>query len=83
MKPSQIKATLQMGKAGLTDALVEELRAQMKKHKVVKIKLLRSAREELSPKAVAQELAKRTQARVLDVRGGTAVLAAADYRPTD
>lgn len=71
--PSQIQATLQLGKAGATDEWVEELRQQVEKHKVVKVRLLRSAVPESGMKAFTEELARRSGTRLVLVRGHVAV----------
>ncbi len=73
MKPSQIGATLQLGKSGVTPKWLEELRDQVKKRKLVKVRLLRSSKTAAGPKEVAGQIAAQAGVRVLDVRGSVAV----------
>jgi RNA-binding protein YhbY len=79
MKESTTKATLQIGQHGVTDTIVEELRVQVMKKKVVKAKRLRSAEVEDEKKFWA-DLAARAGVRLLEVRGHTAVFADPRYR---
>ena len=67
-----LEATVRMGKAGVTVALIEEIKAQIKKKGMVKVKLLRSSREET--KQIASELAERCNAELVEVRGNTVSL---------
>ena len=67
-----LEATVRMGRAGVTAALVEEIKAQIKKRGMVKIKLLGTRREET--RQIAGELAERCDAELVDVRGNTVSL---------
>jgi RNA-binding protein len=67
-----LEATVRMGKAGVTAALIEEIKAQIKKKGMVKVKLLGTRREET--KHIAGELAERCNAELVDVRGNTVSL---------
>ncbi|MCK5309119.1 MAG: YhbY family RNA-binding protein [Thermoplasmata archaeon] len=67
-----LDATIRMGKSGVTQALIDEIKAQIKKKDAVKVKLLGTRREET--KAIASELAERCNAELIDVRGNTVVL---------
>ncbi|MCK5397852.1 MAG: YhbY family RNA-binding protein, partial [Thermoplasmata archaeon] len=66
-----LDATIRMGKSGVTQALIDEIKAQIKKKDAVKVKLLGTRREET--KAIASELAERCNAELIDVRGNTVV----------
>ncbi|HWG89572.1 MAG TPA: YhbY family RNA-binding protein [Candidatus Thermoplasmatota archaeon] len=68
---------MHVGKAGITDTLISELDDQLTRHRVVKVRLLKSAREETGRHDLADELAERTGAILVEVRGNTAVF----YRP--
>lgn len=68
----KLEATVRMGKAGITAALVEEIKGQIKKKGMVKVKLLGSRREET--KLLAAELAERCGAELVEVRGNTVSL---------
>lgn len=78
--PSQIDATLQLGKDGVTDLWLEELREQLKKRKLVKVRLLKTTKGEKSSKEIAAEIAERSGARIVDVRGSVAVFADPSFR---
>lgn len=71
-KGSELDPTVHIGKEGLTDGVVEEVRAQVKRAKLVKVRLLPNA--ELSVDEVAAELAERSGTVVVDVRGFTVLL---------
>lgn len=66
----ELKPTVWIGKRGVTPEAVEEVARQLEDRKVVKIRWLQSA--DVDP----AELAARTGAEVVDVRGRTLVLAA-------
>jgi RNA-binding protein len=68
----RLEATVRMGRAGVTRALVEEIMSQVKKKGMVKVKLLGSRREET--KQIAGELAERCNAELVEVRGNTVSL---------
>ncbi|OPX68098.1 MAG: CRS1 / YhbY (CRM) domain protein [Methanoregulaceae archaeon PtaB.Bin056] len=63
----EMKATVWIGKQGLTPTVVEELVQQLKKRHHVKVKWLRNA--DVDP----EELARSAGAVLLEVRGRTAV----------
>jgi RNA-binding protein len=73
-KAQSLPAKMNIGKSGLTEGVVEEVRRQLEEDRLLKVKLLASAREEASREALAQELAERTGAELVEVRGNTAVL---------
>ena len=65
---------LNIGKNGVTDSLIEELLRQLKQNKLVKVKILKSALEDMDRKTIAEELAKRTGSQLIEIRGSSAVL---------
>ncbi len=65
---------LNIGKNGVSDSLIEELLRQLKRNKLVKVKILKSALEDLDRKAIAGELAKRTGSQLVEIKGSSAVL---------
>lgn len=65
---------LNIGKNGITDSLIEELLRQLKRNKLVKVKILKSALENTDRKAIAEELAKRTGSQLIEIRGSSTVL---------
>ncbi|MEK6976733.1 MAG: YhbY family RNA-binding protein [Candidatus Thermoplasmatota archaeon] len=70
----QIDVTLHVGKGGINDATVAELDAQLKKKKLVKVRLLKSATEGgAQDDSQATILAQSTRSTLIEVRGHTAV----------
>ncbi len=67
-----IKPSMHIGKGGLTDGVVEEVKIQIKANKLVKIKVLASSAQE--KKELAEELARRSGTRLVEVRGNTILL---------
>ncbi len=70
-----LKPTVWIGKSGCTEAMVEEIRMQLKKRRIVKVKWLHNT--EIDPEAIAA----RTGAVLIEVRGRTLVLADRKQRP--
>ncbi|MDD1769902.1 MAG: YhbY family RNA-binding protein [Methanomassiliicoccales archaeon] len=68
----ELKPTVHVGKGGLTDSIVEEVKNQVKKNKLVKVRLLASSSQEKHE--LAEELATRAGVRLLEVRGSTVLL---------
>jgi len=69
---TELDPTIHVGKDGITDSLIDEVKLQMKTRKVVKVKLLPSAGED--KKALAKDIAERSNGTLVDVRGSIATL---------
>ena len=70
----EFKVTLRIGRAGLTDAMFEELDAQLRSRKVVKVKMNKGLVEERGDRLkLFQEIAARTNAILVDARGNVAI----------
>ena len=67
-----LDVTVWVGKGGI-EPVVAELSDQLGERDLVKAKFLRAARGETTTDELAGELADRTSAEVIDVRGHTAV----------
>lgn len=65
----EMKATVWIGKQGVTPALVDEVAQQLKKRHRIKIKWLRNT--DVDP----EDLARQADAILIEVRGRTAVFA--------
>lgn len=65
-----LKPTVWIGKQGCTATMIEEIVAQLKKRKMIKVKWLQNT--EVDPAAVAAE----AKAKLVEVRGRTMVLGA-------
>ncbi len=71
---ARLEATTHVGKNGITPSLAEEVSRQLKDNKLVKVKLLRSAVEAMPREELARELAQKTGAELIEVKGNTVVL---------
>ena len=70
----EFKVTLRIGRAGLTDAMFDELDAQLRSRKVVKVKMNKGLVEERADRLkLFQEIAARTNAKLVDARGNVAI----------
>ena len=68
----EISPTVHVGKDGLKDSLYEEIKAQIKKNRLIKLKVLANADSET--KEIADGIAESTGSVVVDVRGSIVVL---------
>jgi len=69
---TSLSPTVQVGKKGITETVIEELRGQLKRARLVKVKFSKSAvRSERAE--LAQQLARLTDAELIETRGMTAV----------
>lgn len=71
-KGTELKATMHIGKEGLTEGLVEELKNQIKAHRLVKVKVLASSVDK--KREMAEDLAQRAGAELIEIRGNTILL---------
>ena len=67
-----ISATVQIGKNGLTDAVVEQINSSLEDHELVKICVLKTA--DVSAKGMIQEVAELTAAEPVQAIGNKIVL---------
>jgi RNA-binding protein len=70
----KLRAEMNIGKFGITAAVVDEVDRQLQEHRLLKVKLLASAREAQGREDLARDLAERTGAELVEIRGNTAVL---------
>lgn len=66
-----LKPTVWIGKQGCTKTMIEEIVVQLKKRKMIKVKWLQNAEVEVDPESLATQI----NARLVEVRGRTMVLA--------
>ena len=71
---ARIEASTHIGKNGVTPSLIEEVSRQLKDNKLVKVKVLKSALDETSRSEIAAQLAEKTGAELVEVKGNTVVL---------
>ncbi|MGB1586023.1 MAG: YhbY family RNA-binding protein [Thermoplasmatota archaeon] len=70
----RIQPKVHVGKNGITEATLEEMRRHLKQDKLVKVRLLPAATEGgANDQSQAEELAKQSGALLIEVRGHTAV----------
>ena len=70
------KPQVRIGRYGVTDGLIEEVKKRLRKDKVVKVKVLKSfLRSGIKMEEVAEEVASRTRSEIIDLRGHTFTLA--------
>ena len=70
-RAADIKPTVHVGKEGLSEAIALELKDQIKRAKIVKVRVLSTSSDEISE--VADSLAESTDSILVDVRGSNAV----------
>ncbi len=70
----QDPAIMQIGKSGLSEGIIKETKRLLKKHKYIKVRLLRSAAATNSKKEIFESLVKRSGSHLVGIRGNTAVL---------
>ncbi|MCC6043356.1 MAG: YhbY family RNA-binding protein [Desulfurococcaceae archaeon] len=70
------KIDVHLGKSGLTESFINEVKNRLEKHNVVKIKVLKSFRKSYMDdvESIAEEIARATSARVYETRGYTIIL---------
>ncbi len=68
----EINPTVHVGKDGLKEGLYEEIKAQIKKNRLIKVKVLSNADSDTAD--IAAEIAENTDSVVVDVRGGVVIL---------
>jgi len=69
----QLEATVHVGKEGVTEKVVDEVVKQLKKKRLVKVRLLPSMEQDRHE--AGEKLAAAASAVLIEVRGRTAVLA--------
>ncbi|MCL1984441.1 MAG: YhbY family RNA-binding protein [Methanomassiliicoccaceae archaeon] len=71
-RSKDISATLHVGKDGLKESVFEELKLQIKAHRIVKIKVLPGSESDTSD--IAAALADASDSVIVDVRGNVLIL---------
>jgi len=73
-KSSDLAPVMWIGKAGLTESVLKELDKQLKKKKLMKVKILKGALENKDKKEFAKEIAEKTKSMLVNQIGFVAVL---------
>jgi len=69
-----IEATLRIGKAGLTEGVIEEVKKQLKQREEMKIRFTKGALENMNRKDLAKKIAQKVGCSVVNIVGFTVVL---------
>lgn len=70
-----------VGRGGVTDAVAAEVKAQLEARDLVKVRLDRAQAAERGRKEMAEDLASRAGAELVEVRGFMVLLARGGPRP--
>ena len=73
-KGHSIKPTVIVGKAGLTENMELEIRAQLENRELIKVKMLGSMGPSSAWKDDIESLSQRIKATVVEIKGGTILL---------
>lgn len=71
---ASIEPVTHIGKNGITPSLVEEVSRQLKDNKLIKVRVLKSALDEMPRDELAKQLAEKTGSELIEVKGNTVVL---------
>ncbi|MCL2509853.1 MAG: YhbY family RNA-binding protein [Methanomassiliicoccaceae archaeon] len=71
-RANDLSPTVHVGKEGVDEGLLKEITAQLKKARLIKVKVLSTV--DLETKEAAEKLAESTNSVIVDVRGGVIVL---------
>ncbi|GEM_PF-3283325 len=72
-----LPVAFQVGKEGVSEGVVKELQQRLEREPLIKVRILRGAREDADAKDLAKQLAAAARVRLVEVRGHTALF----YRP--
>ncbi len=64
-RAKNIKATVRIGKNGLSSGLIEEITKQVKKKGLVKVKMLKSAFEHETKESIIRKIEKESKAKAI------------------
>jgi len=68
------EATIWIGKEGTTEALVSQVQNQLKTRELVKVKIHRSALQEVNASELAQQVAASSSSTLVEIMGHTFTL---------
>ena len=76
-RAQSLKPVVSIGKSGLTENVIEELTAALKRDKLIKVKLAGGAIENYGKEGLLPDILKETKAQLIEKKGFTIVL----YKP--
>ncbi|MCQ2085975.1 MAG: YhbY family RNA-binding protein [archaeon] len=68
----KIEPTVYIGKCGLKSSVCDEIKGQLKKNRLIKMRVLSRARDK--DDGIIDNVAKMTQSVIVDVRGNVAII---------
>ncbi|MEM2104619.1 MAG: YhbY family RNA-binding protein [Candidatus Bathyarchaeia archaeon] len=68
------KPTVWVGKARISQELIEEVNNQLENRETVKVKILKNALQDAKAGEIAAEISRQTEAELVEVRGHTFIL---------
>lgn len=71
-RANDLASTVHVGKDGIDEGLLNEITNQLKKHRLIKIKVLSNT--DMSTSDTADRISEATGSVVVDVRGGVIIL---------
>jgi len=74
-KAKTMNPNMNIGKEGLTESVVEEIKRQLRQKKLIKIKMLQNIADKVDKKEIAKQLEEKTGGVLIDNVGFTYVLA--------
>ncbi|MBS3127853.1 YhbY family RNA-binding protein [Candidatus Woesearchaeota archaeon] len=74
MNTHTLPVTVQVGKAGITPSLIEEIKKQLKARKHIKVRLLKACLEDKTKQELFKELPIKTGAQVIHKVGFIIIL---------
>lgn len=72
MRRSLSTTTLQIGKAGVNERVIKEIKRQLKDKELIRIKFARSISSE--KETYINEIIRKTNAKLIDLRGNVAII---------
>ena len=73
-KAKYLEPIIRIGKSGLTQGTINEIKRQLEKKKLIKIKLLRAFVQDKDRKEIAREIAQKTNSELIHQVGFVVVL---------
>jgi len=70
----ELKPAIRIGKNGVTENIINDVKILVKKKKIVKIKVLRSALNSVTMKGIADKIVKETNLKIVQIRGHNVVI---------
>lgn len=74
MNFQEMQVTMQIGKSGLTEGVIAEIRKQLAKKKIVKVKFLRNIIDKNDKQELFDQIAAKTSSKILGKVGFCVVL---------